>query len=396
MIRTAVLALLVVGLFELYSLLPPKHGPENVPGEASWRQLRGAFHLSAADFPDVETQRRVLEKAAEAELDFLVVVAKPEWKPPEPFSESGPVAVWVESEFATKAGHLLALSESSGGASRKAEVDRWLTSDSTPGESKPLLVAAHPDDLSTGWRSLDRFPSVIEVINIETQRRRWLADAPLRTMFSLAFAVLNEFVGALRDGPYPAKNFLVLDTLRPDGRLPVGLLGVRAHGDIPWAEEERTPWPRPETALMLGRTVAFYRAAAPVAPEERRRTLVRAIADGRVAMHFPAVYPFRGNEWTLDCDSERFHVGETANVGDTRRCAFRVEVPEGFPYPVRLRLFRNGSMVKEDSNVQRLRRLPVAGPGHYRLEVWAEPASLFRLVVEEPIPYVFYNAMAVR
>jgi hypothetical protein len=399
-IRTAVLALLVVGLLELYSLLPTRQPPKPAPAESSWRQLRGVFHLAPADFPDVATQRRLLAKAEALELDFLVVVAPPEWKPPEPFPDDGALSVWIEPEFVTKAGHLVALTEKDAIGSRKADVDRWLLSESPTSSSdtspKPVFVALHPDDLRNGWRSLDRFPAAIEVINLESQRQRWLADAPLRTFFSVAFGVLNEFVGTMRDGPYLPKNFLALDTPRPDGKFPVGLLGHRAHGDIPWADEERLPWPRPETTLAFGRTIAFYRSPTAVAPGERRRAFTRAVAEGRIAMHFPAVFPFRGNEWVLECDGERYFVGDVASIADPKRCAFRVETPEGFPYPVRLRLFRNGTLAKEERDVQRLRRFALPGPGQYRLEVWAEPASLFRLVVEAPVPYVFYNALAVR
>lgn len=396
MIRAVVLALLVASLLELYSLLPAKRTMESVPDEPSWRALRGVFHLAPADFPDVATERRVLAKAAATDIDFLVVAAPAEWKPPEPFPPDGPVSVWVEPEVATKEGHVVLLQETDQAMPRKAEVERWVTSDTTGGPG-PVLVAAHPDDLQNGWRALDRFPAAIEAVNLESQRRRWLADAPLRTVFSYAFAVLNEFVGVMRDGPYPSKNFLALDSQRADGRMPVALLAQRAHGDVPWAEEERLPWPRPETNLALGRTIAFYRAATAAEPASRRRVFRDAVQAGRIAMHFPAVFPFRGNEWTLDCDGgERFRVGDVASPADPRRCHFRVEIPEGFPYRVRLRLFKNGSVVKEERDVRRLRRVPLSGSGQYRLEVWAEPTSLFRLVMEEPVPYVFYNAMAVR
>lgn len=395
MIRTAVLALLVATLLELYSLLPPPHSSEAVTDESSWRVLRGVFHLAPVDFPDVETQRRVLAKAAELEIDFLVVSAPTGWRPPEPFGTDGAVAVWTEPEFATKDGHVIALTDGDGETLAKSDVERFVTAD-TGATSTPVLVAAHPDDLQNGWRALDRFPQAIETINVESQRRRWLADAPLRLTFSFAFAVLNEFAGVMRDGPYPSKNFLALDSPRADGRMAVGLLAQRAHGDVPWADEERLRWPRPETNLALGRTVAFYRAAAPAAPAERRKIFRSAVASGRIAMHFPGVFPFRGNEWSLDCDGERYRVGDVAKPADLKRCHFRVEIPEGFPYPVRLRLFRNGALAKEEKDVRRLRRMSLNGTGQYRLEVWAEPTSLFRLVVEEPVPYVFYNAMAVR
>src|SRR5690606_31709737 len=125
------------------------------------------------------------------------------------------------------------------------------------------------------------------------------------------------------------------------------------------------PWPQYAETFKLASNVVYLDESASTDFAARRSALYRQIRNGRVAMVFDYIHPFAGNDWHIECGKSKKGSGERVLFTEGA-CHSRLSIPTNFPFPVTVKLFRNGRELPGADP----KDLKISEPGTYRLEVW--------------------------
>lgn len=381
---------------EVFSVLPPRPAPSPAtsPTTPAFEYRTGIIHVHSLFSHDGGGSiQRIAEAAAEAGADFVVVTDHDNSRARREGYEKrfGNVDVFVEMEASVQAGHLLVFYSHTSARDLADDAvgqmawQHFLGQDNTDGV---FVAIAHPSNIKNPWTRLDRYPEGIEVMNFDSQWQRQFSESALDFALTLTISPFNPYLTALRlFRPYP-KDFVVWDNMNALSRGHFAIVAQDAHEKLKVNPQWSLPWPSYRDTFKLASNVIFPTAPLPEDFEARKKALYQAMREGRNAILFHAIAPFPGNDWRLVCDGKTYRSGdEVAGNG----CEFEVETPRSLPYPRIIRLWKDGEPLQENKSADAVVKLPVKGPGIYRLQVSVTPHTATGVFLSDETPYLYYN-----
>ncbi|MBI1861804.1 MAG: hypothetical protein HYR96_12890 [Deltaproteobacteria bacterium] len=392
--RTVGLCLFFLFIVEIFSVRP--RSQMATPAEET--TLRGAIHVHSTFSDGGGTPDEIAEGARRAGLDFVVLTDHNNSQARKGFERRyNTLDLFVEMEASTPGGH--ALSFFSHTEDRTLSDPRVVdqTYEHFIGQPSPkdlFIVVAHPSNVKNPWTQLDRYPEGIEIANFDSFWQRQASESLLDFCTTVLTFPLNNYLGALRFLQFYEKDLSSWDSMNMIVPGHFGILGHDTHSKFKLTQTAVFRWPDYEQTFRMASNVVFLKEKPDADFEKRRRQIYSALRSGSMAVTFQILGPFDGNDWTLTCGHKTFRSGDQADLSPN--CHFQAVAPVHFPYPVRFKLIHDGKVVHDSSSEESVRRIPVSGPGVYRLEVYAKVRSLFHLLLSHDVPYVFYNPIYVR
>jgi hypothetical protein len=392
--------LIAFGLVELYWLLPPRF--EARPEDTALNRI-GAIHVRSAQPLTTQSIGNLAARARQSGIHFIVI-ADPRSSHARSYGLEGTyegVDVYVELEAHLTAGHAVvfyshtAARELSDEALSRAAWRHFLGTDPRPGM---FLVTAHPDSKTVPWNRLDKFSEGMELVNLDTLWRNQLESGPMSLVLSSLIFPFSNYLSALRVIHVPEKNLQSWDAMNSiaPGRMAIAAQEIPAGSLIPgWSSDWNFA-----SALIPAALNSVRLSAAPAADfEARKLQTYEALARGRTALFFPLRYARFGVDWRLDCPERNYRSGD--NVPSAlSNCVFKIEMESGLAaIKPSVALLRDGKVVKEWPKASATlleHNLPSESGGSYRLELSVPTRTPSGLLLNKPVPYVFYNPIYVR
>jgi hypothetical protein len=393
--------ILILGILELYWLLPPRFTPSANPKPG----VRvGAIHVRSPHPVTAEKLELLTTKAKQSGIDFIVI-ADPKSSHARSIGLEGNydgVDVYVELEAHLTAGHALVFyshtqaRELSDEALSKVAWRHFLGTDPRPGM---FLIVSHPDSRTHPWNRLDRFSEGTELLNVDTLVHNQQEAAPLSLLMSALIFPFNNFLATLRTIQIPQKNLEswdAINTISP-GHFGVASQEITSESFLP-------QWVAPEWSFSRAILPAALNAVLLDAPpaenfEARRQQTYEALMRGRSAMFFPLRFARYAAHWGLNCPGKNYAPGDRAPSA-LSGCKFETELdPELLKLKPILRLVRDGKVVTQwEKPLQSVvsYNLPPESTGAYRLEIGIEARTPLGLLYNREAPYAFYNPIYVR
>lgn len=391
-------ALVLAALAETYSLMPPQRERGDF---VDYRNIRkGIFHVHSTYSHDSSgTIEEIARDAREAGADFVILTDHVTSKARKMGYERrvGGVDIFVEMEAQTQVGHgvffysLSALKDSKDGKVNELAYEHFERLKNTP---DAFFAIAHPSNLKMPWTKFDRKPEGLELINFDSLWQRQAADSLGGFFLTALLAPFNEYLAALRFLQPYRKDFQYWDsitTLAQENRF--GYLAHDAHGGIRISDKYKLQWPRYRDTFVLGKNYLFLENPVSNDFQLRKEAIYKAIRKGSMSIVFDVLHPFEGNDFTLRCGDHSYRSGD--RVVANGACEFLVETPKNFPYPVRIQLWKDGTLMQDVLEAPPFTHFKLDSWGTYRVEVWAMPRTLFHLLLGHDVPYVLYNPIYV-
>jgi len=383
---------------ETFSVLPPRRREPSTEKPA-FDYATGIIHVHSLFSHDGGGSiQKIAEAGQEAGVDFVIVTDHDNSRARREGYEKryGNVDVFVEMEASVQAGHLLVFyshtpaREFADEAVVQMAWQHFLGQDSTEGV---FVALAHPSNIKNPWTRLDRYPEGIEVVNFDSQWQRQFSESTLDFALTLLISPFNPYLTALRlFRPYP-KDFVVWDNMNALSRDHFAIVSQDSHEKLRVNPQWSLPWPSYRDTFKLASNVIFPSVPLPEDFEARKKVLYHALKEGRNALLFHAIAPFPGNDWRLVCGEKTYRSGDEVS-GDG--CEFQIETPATLPYPRIVRLWKDGEPLQEDKGVGTVVKMPVKGPGIYRVQVSVTPHTATGVFLSEETPYLYYNPIFVR
>ncbi len=391
------LILVIAIAVEVFSLLPVgshEFEPANTPHQP---YLLGAINIHSKYSVGSGSVPKIAEAANRSGLNFVVITDLDTAKARRDGFEKvyDRVDAFIEMEATTPGGHALVFYSES---PHKNETDpqiahlAWEHVLNKENPANFFTVIAHPSNIKFPWSSLDRFPEGVEIMNFDSSWRRQIDDSILGFGLTLLTYPFNNYLAAARFSRIYPKDLSSLDDVNAVTPGHFGILGHDVRAKLKLNDTLSLPWPSYEKAFRTAANVVFYKGPLSSDFDARKHQIYQAIREGRSAVVFRYLHSFDGNEWHLQCGEKNFSVGDEV-VSEGEKCEFQISTPEKFPYPITLRLWKNGQIVAEKKSAGSHTTIPTSGRGAYRLEVWAKVHTLFRILMNDNVPYVLYNSI---
>ena len=255
--------------------------------------------------------------------------------------------------------------------------------------SGAFVSISHPSHIKKPWTQLELFPDGIELFNFDSLFIRKLYTQPLEFLGLALLYPLNPFVASLRlIQPYQ-RDFTMWDNMNTLGSQHFGIWSShfteKLHLDF-----LNLHWPRAKDIFSLASNVVFLKGPLADTFEKRKKQIYQSIREGRLAISFDALHPFSGNDLTIRCGDLEFKTGDVISQNPSS-CVVYVKLPPDLQYSSKVRLLRNGEIVKEVVSTEKEILFPLKETGSYRAEIWLRPHSFFWILLRKWVPYVVYN-----
>jgi hypothetical protein len=367
----------------------------------------GVIHVHTDASDGGGTLDQVLDAAAEADLDFVILTDHNLWGAPAWRWARDSVLLVVGEEVSTPYGHLLTLGPGPVGSRRTAHprpeadgpppphalptLDRHPLA-VAPGEG--LRIVAHPTG-RTAWKAWGpgHFEG-IEIWNADSERR---GDSAGDWVHALALLPFRPQAALFRLLDFPTRELALFDALLAQGRDVFGICGVDAHHTLPLRRDRsidlhfpayrhsfdmarqhvRVP-PVDEAGSSPGESRTG--TAADPAVEAGQR-LLTALREGRSYCAFDGLSDARGARFRLRSGARTAGLGES--VPWTGSATLAVSLPPSH-LPTTVRVLRDGEEVARRPGSEFEVELP--GPGIYRVEATVE-------VGRRTVPWILTNPL---
>ncbi|HEY7139200.1 MAG TPA: PHP domain-containing protein [Methylomirabilota bacterium] len=382
--------LLVLGLgagYHAVASLGPRAARAGWPPASDLSEYTAVLHVHSSYSHD--GQGSVEEVAAAAARVGVRVVFLTDHNTLAPLVEGkegwhGEVLVLVGAEITTGSGYLLALDPRPDLPTRA----RGFMLDDLVGryrEAGAIVLLAHPDHPRLGWR--DAVPEIdgIEVVDVYDQL---MAASLGRKAVGLAAYPANPVMAILSWVHWPRSVLAHWDRMSQE-RPTLGVLALDAHGGIALTEETDIAFPSHETAFQVGRL--HFVTSEPLRHDAGDRLRVYgALRAGSFYNAFDGFASADGFRFEVRLGDARALMGETLPFRPGQTALIRVP-PVG---DALVRLLRDGAVLHEGPG-STLLRVPLPGPGVYRVEVDLR-VDLFPLGGTAYRPWIFSNPVYVR
>lgn len=390
--RLLFIVFLAVLFIEIYSVRP--HSPEEMDptDEATKHFLSGVLHIHTQASDGGENLPEIVEAAKKAGRHFLVITDINSSVARKEEGRYGGVDAFVEMEVIAPQGNLLSFYSTSKAASEPdGKIPRMALqhlSGKEPVEGM-FNIVAHPSHPKRPWNDLVRNPEGIEVFNFDSLWRKQLDDSMLKFGITGLIYPFSNFLAALRIQQTSRKDLTTWDAMNAIQPGRFGVIASHSHANFRVTPSWGLHWPSHEQTFKLASNIVFYDPPLYHDFSERKKQIYSLMQQGKSAMVFDMIYPFQGNDWTVECDQGKFRSGDRLTLAG--QCEFVARLPKDLGYHATLRLWRAGDLVKEIENAGSVTHIPVTRPGIYRLEVWLKIGTLFKVLLSGESPYVFYN-----
>lgn len=392
-------ALVVLLVAEIFSVMPTP--PKDLPSVKKGNYLSGIIHVHSR-YSDGSGGVEDIARAAErAGADFVVLTDHNRATARRDGLEKnyGNVDLFVEMEATTPVGQALMFYSHTDAVKLpdervvKLAYEHYNGTNRTPGV---FVVVAHPSHIKNPWSSLDRFPDGIEVINFDSQWERQLYESVLSFSTTVGIYPFNNFLSALRFNQVYRKDFTAWDNMNAVSSGHFGILAHDSRAKTKLGRSLSLEWPTYEQSFRVASNVVYYDPPLATDFEARKKQIYKSLKEGKGAMVYQFLHPFEGNEWHLECGGKSYRPGETAPLA--AGCDSVVSVPESFPFPHFVRIWKDGELYREVEMAANPLSVPlkIQTPGAYRVEVWAKIHTLLHLLESPEVPYVFYNPIYVK
>jgi hypothetical protein len=387
---------LILFLIELFSVMPPKK-KEETPSDA--HVYKGILHVHSTFSDGGSSPDEIAKAAGAAGADFVLLTDHNTTQSRAAFEKRyGNVDLFVEMEASTPGGHTISFSSLS---DAKVLPDQGIVDISfkhflgTETRKDFFVALAHPSNIKNPWNRLDRHADGYELVNFDSTWQRLLSDSVLGFFTTLGIYPLNNYLAALRFFDIYKKDLTTWDEMTSTGPGRFAYLAHDTHAKLKINNDWWWKWPGYEETFRLASNVIFLDSPPAEDFAARKAQVYSSLRQGKLAIAFHSIYPFQGNDWQLKCGEKFSRVGASVSLS-SGPCLFEVRVPEEIPYPVILKLVRNGQVMHEVETRAALTSFPVEQSGVYRLEVWVRARSLFHLFLSKDVPYVLYNPIYLR
>jgi hypothetical protein len=390
--------LFLLFIWEVFSQLPNQEPIDASIPKANY--LFGIIHVHSRYSDGGGTVPEIAAAAEKAGMDFVVLTDHNSSQArKEGFEKNyGKVDLFVEMEASTHSGHLISFFSHTTARNlsdpelRDLAYKHYLGVDTRPGM---FVITAHPSNIKNPWNNFDRFSEGLEVVNFDSSWQRQLSESVIDFTSTLASYAFNEYLSSLRFFQIYPNDLMSWDTMNSVTPGHFAVLAQDTHSKLKFSENFFFNWPTYEQTFKLASNAVYLKDPAEKDFEKRKAQIYQSIKEGKVAIVFQSVYPFNGNDWYVECGKKIYRMGETLSPSKDS-CEFVIQTPKNFPYSKVLRLIKNGEVTKEVTTRSAEARLPLEGTGTFRLEVWAKPRTLFRLLLNRDVPYVLYNPIYVK
>lgn len=380
------LAILAVG-WAFVARLAPLPVPAGWAPATGWAEYTAVLHVHSRYSHDGRGSiEEIAEAAARAGARVVFLTDHNTLAPLAEGKEGwyGETLVLIGAEVTTGAGYLLLFSAPATARvkARGFAIDDLVEQYRADGG---IVILAHPEHPRLGWR--ENVPPVdgVEVVDVFDQ----VINAPLgRQLMGLLAYPVNPVIAILSVVHWPRRALSLWDRIARE-RPVMGVLGLDAHGGIELTEEAGVRFPSHETAFRLGQ-LHFVGRQALVRDGTERQRVYRMLRAGQFFNAFDGLAPARGFRFEARGGGTVASMGEEVTFGPD--LAFQLSVPPVGPALVRL--LRGDEVVYERTGSGTV-RVPVTGPGRYRVEVDLE-INLFPIAARRRIPWIFSNAIDVR
>ncbi len=387
-------------ILELFSVMPQNDTHRGAPTESKKKYAQGIIHLHSQYSHDGGgTIEKIAEAGKKAGIDFIVLTDHDSSRARKEGKEKNydGVDLFVETEASLPAGHALVFYSHTPLVNKTdAEINKiaWQHYIGESVQADMFLIIAHPSNLKNPWSNIDRNAEGMELLNFDSAWQRQLSEATLGFGLTALLSVFNPHLASLRFTQFHPKDLVVWDNANVLNPAHFGIVAPDTHEKLKIHSQYSMAWPTYEDTFKLANNVVFLPNEIPTEFKERKKVIYDAIRKGRIALHFPQIFPFEGNGWTAQCDSRTYYPGDKFNL--SKGCEFKIQTPNKFPFPLYLKLYRQGEMVKQIDNPADSFTLPITQSGMYRIELWAKVTSTFRLLINREVPYLFYNPIFVQ
>ncbi len=402
-IAITIFALIVI---EIFSVRPHRPhiplGPStpNSPHspDRNQRIASGVIHVHSTFSDGGGVPMEIARAGIDAGLDFVILTDHNDSRSRRDYEKRyDSLDLFVEMEASTPAGHAITFYSHTNAKRFSDPRVTDLTYEHFIGQPSPqdfFICASHPSNLKNPWTELDRYPDGMEIANFDSFWQRQASESLLSISLTAAIFPFNNYLGAMRFFQFYRKDIDTWDGMNIISPGHFGIIGHDTHSRLKLSRDLVFRWPDYLETFQLASNVVFLDEDPPEEFEARKSQLYKAIRRGAMAVHFRLVYPFAESDWNLTCGNQTVKSGGTINASPD--CHFQSVMPVHFPYPIHLRLVKDGKIIHEETTEESVRRLPAAGPGVYRLEVYARMRSALHLLLRSDVPYLFYNPIYIR
>ncbi len=380
---------------EIFSLLPVR-----VPSVKNTQPhfATGVVHLPLRPGNIQRKLDHLSQAANKAGLDFVVLTNLDKVFPSGTAGVRNGVDIYTEIETSTPAGHGIYFYSHTDAAElneKKLREQAWQHFLGKNSHRGAFFVVSHPSSFFIPWERLDRFPDGIELINLRALVERFAFDSPLSFALTALLSPFNPYLATLRAYDPVSRDFKGFDAVNTVAPGHFGLTATDDLSDWPLLEHAGIPIPPWEQTLKSATNVVFPEAALSEDFGTRRRQIYSAIRDGRSALLLQAIHPFSGNDWYLECGKSSYRSGDKFALREAG-CEFVIKLPPTLSGTRKIVLIRDGEVELEIPRARDEEHIPVTQDGAYRLEVWVRRSTLFHVLLDKEIPYLFYNPLYVR
>lgn len=394
---------LLLFVIEVFSVLPHRLGPQepllSTNNQTESVYLKGLFNVRVPKQGAHSSLASIAELAQSKGMDF-VIIGEPVNSPSislESAKRFGKTDLFIELADKTPAGSLFIffshtpLSRSPLNEVLQAGYQKAIGE--TP--SSPLVVSvSHPTHPRNPWGKLDQFPDGIELVNYDSAFWRRLYSNPL-DFFGIALIYpLNPFLSSLRFVQPFSKDLAYWDNMNSLDKPRFGLFSSQFTPHFTFSFFDFS-WPTLSDLFGFASNVVFLENQPESTFSGRKKQIYQSIKEGRLAIAYHSIFPFEGNDFSIQCGNHTLRSGQSASF--QKDCKAVIQIPKSFPYRAQVKLFRNGILYAEDlMNSSGKVQFSISERGPYRAEIWARPHTLFWVLLRKWVPYILYNPVFIK
>ncbi len=356
--------------------------PEN-PQQRDPAFVKGVYHLHSLFSDGLGDRREIAEAAGGLGLDFVILTdhGRPNLDSARSTLREAGTLLIGGSELTVRGGHLAAAGFDPPGYLFALESQDAI--DEISLQETGLTFLAHPFDRRIPWTEPEvRGMTGIEIISYYQQVKRMF---PPRLLSFFLLYPLNPDYALSSHLRFPKRELAFWDELNREGDY-LGIHALDAHAKLPLG-----PWKIkfPSYRAMFRVLNLYVRTGVPLPAEADRAAalVLRTIKAG----NFYNVVESLASADGFDCFFEPDNGPPVSMGGTSRESAGEFVFKLPFPFACRLVLYRDGNPVESRNSrgITEL-RIPAAGPGVYRAELYLRRLRFSR------IPWVITNPFFLR
>jgi len=353
--------------------------PDIITDNEHFLDKAGIIHVHTTYSDGSGTVEEIAEIAQEADADFLITADHNNWDAFYDNKEKyyNGTLVIIGMELSSPAGHLLLLPKSPSPVFKSNDSVDY---DSYIKNSELLIFFAHPYHPKTPVTDWNFVPcNGLELINGDSE---WRNDNIIELIEALIGSVFyRSYLNLLLDTPVKLLQTYD-DFLKSEKMIIIG--STDAHAAIKISNQLTIKFPSYRDVFRMIKTHILLENDFINDIDHDKQSIIEALERGRCYIGIDGYCNTRGFGFYGIKDNEYFHMGDSISYTDNLKLF--VQSPD--TSAIRIKLFRNGKMVKK--NEGRKLSFQVNAPGVYRVEIY-QLRRKFPFLKRRERPWIFSN-----